>query len=373
VFDTSPSMLAVALFAVGWGTGWLLLWRTHPLPAAGAATPRPSIAVVVPARDEGPVIGAVVGALRAQQRADDELVVVDDGSRDGTAELAARAGATVMAAGEPPPGWLGKPHACAVGVAATRAPLLVLIDADVSPPPDLLDRLAARVATSPEALTSVQPWHAVRRPIEQLNLPFNVMALMGSGGFTVLGDRLERSGPTRGHMAFGPVLACTRAAYEASGGHGAPEVRGAVAEDLALASRFATTRLHTGGPDTTFRMYRGGIVDMVRGWGKNLARGAAQARWWVALACVAWIASLAGGWLVSPWCYLASVVQVYVLGRRAGQFSPVAALLYPLLVATFVAVFAWSAIVTLGRRQVSWKGRPVRARSARAPSRSSSG
>ena len=150
-------------------------------------------------------------------------------------------------------------------------------------------------------------------------------------------------------------------------------MRGAVAEDLALASRFATTRLHTGGPDTTFRMYRGGIVDMVRGWGKNLARGAAQARWWVALACAAWIASLAGGWLVSPWCYLASVVQVYVLGRRAGQCSPVAALLYPLLVATFVAVFAWSAIVTLGRRQVSWKGRPVRARSARAPSPPSSG
>ena len=87
------------------------------------------------------------------------------------------------------------------------------------------------------------------------------------------------------------------------------------------------------------------------------------------LVALAWIASLAGGWLVSPWCLLASLVQVHVLGRRAGRFSTLAALVYPVLVVVFVGVFAWSVVVTLGRRQVTWKGRPVRAR----PTRSSSG
>ncbi len=100
----------------------------------------------------------------------------------------------------------------------------------------------------------------------------------------------------------------------------------------------------------------------IRGWGKNMATGAAHTRWWITLALVAWVASLAGGWLVSPWCFLASAVQVHVLGRRAGRFSPIAALVYPLLVVVFVAVFAWSVVVTLGRGQVTWKGRPVRVR-----------
>jgi 4,4'-diaponeurosporenoate glycosyltransferase len=367
VLATKPSLLSLGLFALGWVLGWLLLWRLRPLPPVSASTPRPPIAVVVPARDEGAFIGAVVGALRAQQRAGDELVVVDDGSRDGTSELAARSGATVVAAGELPPGWLGKPYACAAGVAATRAPIVVLIDADVRPATDLLDRLAVRVATAPDALTSVQPWHVVRRPSEQLNLLFNVAALMGSGGFTALGERLER-GPARHHMAFGPVLACTRAAYEVSGGHGAPGVRDSVAEDLALAARFPSVRLYTGGPGTTFRMYPGGVVALFRGWSKNLATGAAHTRWWIALAAAGWIASLAGGWLVSPWFSFASALQVYVLGRRSGRFSPIAALVYPVLVAVFVVVFAWSAVVTIARRPVSWKGRRVRARSTRRPS-----
>ena len=58
-----------------------------------------------------------------------------------------------------PDGWAGKPHACHVGAAATVAELLVFIDADVTPAPDLLHRIARVLADTPDALVSVQPWH----------------------------------------------------------------------------------------------------------------------------------------------------------------------------------------------------------------------
>ena len=77
---------------------------------------------------------------------------------------------------------------------------------------------------------------------------------------------------------------------------------------------------------------------------------------------VAWIWSLAGGPFTSPWFYAASVVQVWVLGRRAGRFGPVTALLYPVALVFFLAVFLRSVALTALGRPVRWKGRAVPSR-----------
>jgi 4,4'-diaponeurosporenoate glycosyltransferase len=135
-----------------------------------------------------------------------------------------------------------------------------------------------------------------------------------------------------------------------------------VAEDIALARRFLTVNLHTGWPDISFRMYPGGLRPLVQGWTKNIASGAASVRWWCALAVVGWMWSLNGGWITSPWFYAASAAQVLVLGRRAGRFGLLSALLYPLLVLFFLVVFVRSVALTALRRPVRWKGRAVAAR-----------
>jgi glycosyltransferase involved in cell wall biosynthesis len=97
------------------------------------------VAAIIPARDEAGCIAALVAETRAQ--AVDEVVVVDNGSRDGTAALASRAGARVVA--EPRRGY---GRACAAGAAAAAdADVLVFLDGDHSCVPAEMPALLAPI------------------------------------------------------------------------------------------------------------------------------------------------------------------------------------------------------------------------------------
>ncbi|MCW3002854.1 MAG: glycosyl transferase, group 2 family protein, partial [Conexibacter sp.] len=80
--------------------------RRPPLSAPAPASAA-SISAVVPARDEERRLGPCLGGLLADPDLL-EVVVVDDGSADGTAALARRAGARVIEGAPLPPGWAGK-------------------------------------------------------------------------------------------------------------------------------------------------------------------------------------------------------------------------------------------------------------------------
>jgi hopene-associated glycosyltransferase HpnB len=132
-----------------WRVGRLLSTDAAPMDAVAR------VVAVIPARNEAPVIGFAVRSLLAQQFAGElHLIVVDDASTDGTAEVvrtaAARLGAadrvTLLRGSGPDPGWSGKVCAMARGVAAAEAlrpDYLLFTDADIHHNPDNVARLVA--------------------------------------------------------------------------------------------------------------------------------------------------------------------------------------------------------------------------------------
>ena len=356
---------AVDALAVGWDAarvlaGAWLLWRL-PRPA-DASGDRPPVAVVVPARDEARRIGPLLAALPGQLRPGDEAVVVDDGSTDATAALAAAAGVRVVPAPPLPDGWTGKSSACWTGAQATGAPLLVFVDADVEPAAGAVDAVVGE-ALERRGLVSVQPFHRVPSAVERLSAFFNLVAMMGTDAFTPLGRRLVARG------AFGPVLATSRSDYLAAGGHRA--VAGDVLDDAALAARYRRLGLPVtclAGRDLVrFRMYPEGVRSLVEGWTKNFATGASRTRLATLLLVVAWLSvCIEAAWALATGpttataaLYLAVAAELAWMLRRIGSFGLVTALLFPAPLAFFLAVFLRSVVLTAVRRRVRWRGRDV--------------
>jgi 4,4'-diaponeurosporenoate glycosyltransferase len=360
-------VLGPALLAIGWASGVWLLWavpRCRPAPGGGDQS---DVAMVVPARDEEATLPRLLASLAGPVQPG-QLVVVDDDSSDRTAEVAARGGARVVPCPPLPPGWTGKAWACWTGTMATDRPVLVFLDADTELEPGGLGAILAEHGRR-RGLLSVQPFHRTERSYESLSAFFNIVAMMGVGAFTPLGGG-------RPAGAFGPCLVCTRGDYERVGGHRA--VRGAVVEDVALSRRFRAAGLPVtclGGRDTIgFRMYPGGVRQLVEGWSKNFAAGAGAARPATLLLVVAWVAgclSAAGytgaavvgrGPVPLPpalAAYAAYAAQVRWMLHRVGRFRWWAAAVYPVPLAFFVAVFARSLFLTHVRREVRWRGRSI--------------
>lgn len=314
-----------------------------------------AVSIVVPARDEARSLPALLASLVAEVRDGDEVIVVDDHSADATASLAVAGGATVIAAPPLPVEWAGKPHACHVGALSATNRVFVFLDADVRLAPGALDALVAQLERHPEELISMQPHHATVRPYEQVSVLFNVVALMGSAAFTPRGERV----PTR--VAFGPVVAVRRDAYERAGGHAHEDVRGAVLEDIALARRFPRSRLFVGtSVGTSFRMYPRDLRQVIEGWTKGLAIGFDATPWWATALVAAWVTSLAGGAVTSAWCAVASMAQFAVFARRAGRFTWWATAMFPVWVALLVTVLVRSWWRRRFGGAVTWKGRVLR-------------
>jgi glycosyltransferase involved in cell wall biosynthesis len=114
------------------------------MPASAADVTMPHlVSVIIPARNEARTIATVIRAVQAQSAGVGvEIILVDDGSEDDTAEVARAAGAAVLELGSRPEG--GNPaRARNLGARIAGGDPIVFLDADCTPEPGWLDRLLA--------------------------------------------------------------------------------------------------------------------------------------------------------------------------------------------------------------------------------------
>jgi hopene-associated glycosyltransferase HpnB len=235
--------LAGASFAA-----WLYLlrfrhgfWRADQRLGEPAAPAHwPAVTAVVPARDEAATIGRVVRGLLAQHYPGPlSVVVVDDSSSDGTADLA-RAAADgsdrfQLVAGQPlEPGWTGKLWAMHQGIAAAEArwpetEFLLLTDADILHDPTNLRRLVAKATAERRDLVSLMVRLHCASVVEWLLIPAFVFFFQKLYPFPAANDPRN---PVA--AAAGGCMLVRRAALERAGGVSA--IRGALIDDCALAA-----------------------------------------------------------------------------------------------------------------------------------------
>jgi hypothetical protein len=342
------------------------------VPPPDRPAPPPKVSLLIPARDEEENIGDALRAALASEGVELEVVVLDDGSTDGTAAVVAAwmrhdVRLRLVAAPPLPRGWCGKQHACHVLAGLARHPLLVFIDADVRLAPDALMRIAGLLECQGIDLASGFPQQQTRTLPEALVVPLIHVLLLGY--LPIWLARRSR------HPAFGAgcgqLMAVRRDAYLRAGGHAA--IRSSRHDGLMLPRAFrqagCTTDLFDATGLARCRMYRGGR-EVWQGFAKNATEGMATP-----LALPVWTVLLGGGQVLPfivlvaalaagawPAIATAALAAASVYGTRVAlalrfRQSWPGALLHPLGIALLLAL-QWSALVAeLRGRPAVWRGR----------------
>jgi chlorobactene glucosyltransferase len=232
------------------------------------------VSVIIPARNEASAIAKVVNSILHTTYRPFELLIVDDRSDDGTAEIVERiaAGSAVrLIRGEQlPPGWYGKPWACYQGYGQAKGELLLFTDADTDHHPELLARAVGALEKENAALLTISPTQLCVTFWERLIMP-QVWFLLSLRFHPRTVNRARRASDV---IANGQFILTTRRAYESAGTHAA--VRGEVAEDLTLAQTYFTKglKLHFAFAEKLMqtRMYQN-LAQLIEGWSKNVYLG----------------------------------------------------------------------------------------------------
>jgi glycosyltransferase involved in cell wall biosynthesis len=230
------------------------------------------ISLILPARDEESPIGACLDSLKEQPEIA-EIIVVDDQSRDRTADLVRQRMSgeprlQLLETGGVPDGWVGKNNAAALGATQASRPWLLFVDADVELAPGACACALRLARESGAALVSFSPEQVTEAWYEKALIPFIFCRLERRFSYAAVNDPAS---PTA--AANGQFLMIHRDAYEAIGGHAG--VAGDILEDLALANKTKTAgyrlQFAPGKGIVRARMYRS-FAAMWQGWRKNLYR-----------------------------------------------------------------------------------------------------
>lgn len=328
------------------------------------------VSILIPARDEAANIADAVRAALASTGAPVEVVVGDDHSTDGTADI-------VRAIVDPrlrlvpvpalPEGRTGKNHACAHLAVQAKGAALLFIDADVRLAPCAAASLFAHAVASGATLVSGVPRQQIGSLGETLTVPMINLLLLGYLPIPLMRSRPD---PALG-AACGQLMFFRADAYARTGGHGAlgTSLHDGLCLPRLLRAAGQRTDLVAGHGLATCRMYRT-FADAWAGFSKNAHEGMATPR-----ALPPWTALLGLGHVLPPILVvlgllgalpaaafvLAASALVLSLGTRAAitiaTREPLATI--PLHPATVIVALAiqWRVLLRWDAGAATWKGR----------------
>lgn len=366
---TVIAILAIVFAALGAALGAVNLAAMRT-PAFREAEEGTLVSVLVPARNEEANIAACVESALASQGVPVEVVVMDDGSTDRTAEIvgaiAARDPRVRLQQAPPlPQGWTGKVHACQRLADAARGTHLFFVDADVRLAPRAAAALVAHQRETGVGLVSAVPRQVTRSLGELLTVPMINFLMMGYLPVPIMRTRLDRGLGA----ACGQTMLFERAGYDAIGGH--ESIRHLLHDGIQLARRMRDhgrmTDVVLGAELATCRMYER-FDQAWAGFIKNAHEGMAS---WGQLPV--WTALLGFGHVLPPILFLLALLGVGSLTlalaalalslglrvaiTRATRESWWTVPLHPATVAVGLAI-QWASLLGLGRgRAGGWKGR----------------
>jgi chlorobactene glucosyltransferase len=376
--------------AVIWSLPWIIpplatyfrLRRSRSLDVESDIPPEnpPLVSVIVPARNEAHNIARCVTSILTTTYPNLELIVVDDSSTDGTAQIAREAAqrdprARFITSPPLPEGWFGKQWACATGAKVARGSVLQFTDADTVHGTDLVTRSINAMRRTRSHLFSVAGRQELGGFWEKVVQPqiFTILSMRYGGT-----ESITQSTNVRDKIASGQCIFVTHDSYNAIGGHAS--VRSSVAEDLMLAQRFFAARKRVvivlGLNQLSTRMYAS-LGEIISGWRKNVFAGGLDSvpfgkvgqtilplfllmppmmQLLPPLSLALAVAGLATSGTLLVWAAISGGVTLLwwiVVYVTIGE-NPLYALAYPL--GALVLLYIFFTAVIRGRR-VSWKGR----------------
>lgn len=346
-------------------------------PAYEMRLPMAVVDVVIPARDEARNIGDLLQSIQTQTLSPASIVVVDDGSTDGTGAIVdARAKddprVKRVAGSGPPEGWTGKTAALTLGESAgTNAEWVMYVDADVRLAPPAI--AAALTECQRRTWDGISLWGTWEVPSFGARILQSVI-----GGFVRGAHQIPRVNDPSKPDAFlnGQILLIRREVMRDLGGW--ESVRTDVLEDVALARRAKKRGVRIGmlrAPELMRVVPYRTFGEVWRGYLKNFVAGAGGPVKALAAALMIFIMS------VLPFVVLASEVAhgvpsalrliasaaactaaiAYRVGTAKLFHHPAAdALLHPLANAAFVALILSAVVRRWTGTGATWKGRVVR-------------
>ena len=342
--------------------------------------PLPPVSVLIPARNEELSIGAAIKSVLASRGVNLELIVLDDGSTDRTAEIvlaAAERDPRVRLASAPvlPAGWNGKQHACWALADGATFDVFCFLDADVRVGTEALYRMLGELSQQTPgkvemALVSGFPRQETETLLERLLLPLIHFVLLGF--LPLPGERW--SGYSGFAAGCGQLMVVRREAYFSSGGHSS--IPKTMHDGLLLPQLFRNHGFRTSvfdlSCDAVCRMYRN-AGEVWHGLSKNATEGiAAPSR--IGVFTVMLLFGQVLPLLLTVWAYVVRDEQAFglaflalVLGYGIRAVSAwryrqgwLGAVLHPVGVMVLLAL-QWSALVSrLNGRPATWKQRAYR-------------